>query len=167
MFLMIQLAGERKRRNASQRREQADAVAAWITSDWMHHRDDGKQTIALLNSSSQPVYQAIIHLVFVQGGPTTGLEMDEQMPGYRAAVLVIPPGRHHLTMNELFHHMHRRHGVEIAFTDRSGRYWQRDAVGRLIELPSTPPDFYSLSLPIDWGSVEELEPEPKPKPKPE
>jgi hypothetical protein len=155
IFLVIQLASERNRRQGRERREQADKVSGWITSDWMHHRDDGKQTVALLNASSEPVYQAVIHLVFVQGGPPTGREMDKDMPGFREAVLVIPPGRHTLTLTELFHHMHRRHGVELAFTDKSGVHWLRDARGRLSEINQAAPDFYELGLPVDWGSVEE------------
>jgi hypothetical protein len=155
VFLVIQLASERRRRQGRERRAQAEKVSGWITSDWMHHRQDGKQTIALHNESSEPVYQAVIHLVFVQGGPATGRDMDKDMPGFRQAVLVIPPGRHFLTMNELFHHMHRRHGVELAFTDRSGVHWLRDAKGRLNEINQAAPDFYGLGLPVDWGSVEE------------
>jgi hypothetical protein len=143
MFLLIQLTGERRARRAHDKREQAEKVSGWIASDWMHHREDGKQTLELLNASHEPVFRAVVHLVFVQGGPETGLAIDKHEHGkYRVALLVIPPGKYFVTVPEAFHGMHRRHGVELAFTDRSGVHWLRDSSGHLTEISQPPPDFW-------------------------
>ena len=112
------------------------------------------QTIVL-----KPVYRSVVHLVFVQGGPQTGLEIDEHQAGrFRVALLVIPPGRYYVELPPAFHHMFRRHGVELAFTDRSGIHWLRSSDGELREIEHAPADFYGLGLPVDWASPEEVGP---------
>jgi hypothetical protein len=157
-FLLYQLRGERNRRRATGKEAQALRVSGWIGSDWMHQTEATEtHRIELLNASGEPVYRAVVHLVFVQGGPETGREMDEQHHGrFRQSLLVIPPGRYYIEVPPAFHHMHRRHGVEMAFTDRAGVHWLRTSDGRLEEIKQTPTDYYGLPLPIDWASPEEV-----------
>jgi hypothetical protein len=157
-FLLYQLRDERNRRRASERVTQALQVSGWIGSDWMHQSEVTEtQRIELLNASGEPVYGPVVHLVFVQGGPETGREMDEQHQArFRQALLAIPPGRYYVEVPAAFHHMHRRHGVELAFTDRAGVHWLRTSDGRLEEIRRAPTDFYGLPLPIDWASPEEV-----------
>ncbi len=80
------------------------------------------------------------------------------MPGYRQAILVIPPGTYRVTMPEAFHHMHRRHGVQLAFTDRAGVHWLRGSKGQLDEIKESPPDHYGLSLPVHWEAPRRADP---------
>jgi len=160
-FLVIQLTSDRGARKEHDKRAQAEKVSGWIGGDWMHQTEETKtQRIELLNASGEPVYRAVVHLVFVQGGPETGLDMDEHHLGkYRVPLLVIPPGRHYVEVPPAFHHMFRRHGVELALTDRAGTHWLRKSDGRLEEIRAAPTDFYGLGLPIDWASPEELAPD--------
>ena len=155
-FALYQLAGERRRRRAAEGVAQAQLVSGWIGSDWMHQTaTTERQRIELLNASGEPVHRAVVHLVFIQGGPRTGRQMDQEHQGrFREALLVIPPGRYYVEVPAAFHHMHRRHGVELAFTDRAGVHWLRASDGRLEEIEQAPTDYYGLSLPIDWASPE-------------
>jgi hypothetical protein len=54
--------------------------------------------------------------------------------------------------------MFRRHGVEIAFTDRSGVNWLRSSNGSLVEIGEEPADYYGFPLPHDWASPLESQP---------
>lgn len=159
-FLVVQLMNERRAHDARSKRAQAEKVSGWIGSDWMHQTEEtDAQRIELLNASGEPVYRSVVHLVFVQGGPQTGLEIDEQEAGrFRVALLVIPPGRYYVEVPPAFHHMFRRHGVELPFTDRSGIHWLRSSDGSLREIEQAPVDFYGLGLPVDWASPEEVGP---------
>ncbi len=159
-FTLYQLRDERNRHRAGEKLGQAQKISGWIGSDWMHQTEATEtQRIELLNASGGPVYRAVVHLVFIQGGPGTGREMDEQHHGrFRQALLVIPPGRYYVEVPPAFHHMHRRHGVELAFTDRGGVHWLRCSDGRLEEIKQARTDFYGLPLPIDWASPEEVVP---------
>lgn len=108
-FTLYQLRDERNRHRAGEKLGQAQKISGWIGSDWMHQTEATEtQRIELLNASGEPVYRAVVHLVFIQGGPGTGREMDEQHRGrFRQALLVIPPGRYYVEVPPAFHHMHK------------------------------------------------------------
>lgn len=160
IFLVVQLTVDLRARRERERQAQAGQVSAWINSEWIHNANvTEKQRTDLLNASGALVYRAVIYLVFIQGGPETGLSMDAGWTasfGYRSMLSVIPPGRSYIELNRLPHHMFRRHGIEMAFTDRSGVHWLRSADGSLREIDKPAPDYYGLPLPHDWGNPEEL-----------
>ncbi len=86
-----------------------------------------QQTIELLNGSNGPVYLMVVYVVFIPGaGPRTGKDVQKQIQEQvlsrtsRKTLSVLPPGRYHTLVDRAPSVMYRRHGVELAFTDRAG-----------------------------------------------
>jgi hypothetical protein len=50
--------------------------------------------------------------------------------------------------------MYRRPGVEIAFSDVTGRNWIRMSNGELIEIDMSTVSYYEIELPATWGDLE-------------
>ena len=109
------------------------------------------QRIALLNGSLEPVYVAVVWLIFIQGAaPRTGREATAVgMPSY-SLLSVIPPGRHYTNVQGGWGALTARPGIELAFTDRAGVHWLRSADGSLTELDRPPVDHYGMQGPHDW-----------------
>ena len=140
-----------------ERRAQAERVSAWLFG-----RDLGiAQPVALLNGSAEPVYRAVVWMIFIQGaGPHTGKEAaalyreNGTWPFY-SALSVIPPGRSYTSFGGGWGALSARPGVEVAFTDRSGIHWLRSPDGVLTEIPQAPTDYYELDGPHDWRVPED------------
>lgn len=134
---------------ADERKEQAEQISTWIVAD----REEGMQVV-LANGSNQPVYEAVVSRVAVQGsGAHTGRELDERL-GEQRDFSVIPPGEYLTAFGAGFHGMGREPGIEIGFRDRAGVNWVRFADGVLREIRPSPVSYYGLSLPRSWGILE-------------
>jgi hypothetical protein len=153
-----QIQDERDARKASERhiavaerREQAEQISTWIVVD-----EEGGMQVVLANGSNQPVYEAVVSRVAVQGsGAHIGRELgDELTASEQHAFAVIPPGEYLTTFGGGFHGMGREPGIEIGFRDRAGVNWVRFADGVLREVRGTPVSYYGLSLPRTWEILE-------------
>jgi hypothetical protein len=144
-----------------ERREQAERVSAWLSGPDL----ETIQPVALLNGSSEPVYRAVVWMVFIQGaGPQTGKEAaalyrEQGTWHFYSALSVIPPGRSYTSFGGGWGALSARPGVEVAFTDRAGIHWLRSADGVLNEIPEAPTDYYGLDGPHDWQVPEATPPE--------
>jgi hypothetical protein len=142
--------GDRRRELEESQRHQADQVAAWIdepasTAMLAPTPQPGPTPIALANTSSQPVYDAIVRLVFKTGGwPREDAEFWERA---RSLLSVIPPGEWSADVTRWKPGGGRHPGVEIAFTDRAGRHWLRTSEGKLTRLAVPPLEHYGLTVP--------------------
>lgn len=113
---------------------------------------DGRTSIDCINASSEPAYNVVVGIVFIQGAaPRTTEEMmelrlgDETYEGLPATTLsILPPGRSRawIAGTGWTSVMAGRAGAEIAFTDRSGAHWIRRATGGLEELPTDPLSYF-------------------------
>jgi hypothetical protein len=161
-FLVIQLTIDLVARRRRDKRAQAESVSAWFGSDWLTPDPNRTtQRIELLNSSHEPVYQVVALLIVVQGGGAQdtpeGIVAGPDYGGpYISTLLVLPPGRHYTTVRPPPTMMFRRYGVELAFTDRAGIHWRRNAYGALEEIKTPAPDHYNLPLPRDWATPLEI-----------
>jgi hypothetical protein len=149
-----QIADERDARKTAEqeaeraeRRAQADEIAVWQGEGG----GEGMNVI-LSNHSQQPVYQAVVSRVAVEGsGAHTGRQIPKEIAlQEQQAVLVIPPGRTRLRFGPGFGGMTRVPGFEIAFKDQVGHYWLRYANGDLREIDRWPIGYYGLSRPVLW-----------------
>lgn len=155
---------------AAQRRAQADQVSAWpYATDPSGFPESkgpsGKYVtyIELINTSGQPVYQAVVSLVLVQGaGPRTGRGMDQAFTkGYRPyqrTLAVIPPGTSWTSVEAGWGGMFRRPGAELAFTDQAGRTWVRWAWGGLTEINRSAASYYNVPEPAEWATPQPTRP---------
>jgi hypothetical protein len=126
------------------RRAQAELVSVWPGPK------ADPQPVALLNSSDEPVYEAVATFVFIDGsGPMRGEDASPELAARRIRVGVIPPGRWRVSINGGWNGMYSRLGVEVAFTDGAGAHWVRRADGRLEQLPRRAFDYFEQPRPLD------------------
>jgi hypothetical protein len=112
-------------------RAQAESVCAWIHGDWAVDNT----TFRLRNGSHEPVYNAVVDFVWLQGAAwhtaqqaPEGLEANR----IRAILQVLPPGDYTVDIAGPTNHVTQgAPGVELAFTDAANRNWVRGATGQL------------------------------------
>lgn len=146
----VELITSSRERSRDDREAQARKISAWIDSVVY----DEPTTATALNASDSPVYRFVAFLVLAQGaGPQTGEDVatrDDDL-AHPAALLVLPPGRHPIKLSPWYGgDMGRRAGVEIAFTDASGRHWIRRVTGRLEQTDTDAVEHYRLPMPGTW-----------------
>jgi hypothetical protein len=127
----------------AEHRAQAEEIAVWPgRGGW----------VILSNHSHQPVYQAVVSRVAVEGaGPHTGRDISQKYePRERKPVLVIPPGKTDVRFPFPFGGMGLVPGYEIAFQDQAGNSWVRYANGDLEEIHRRPVGYYRLERPVIW-----------------
>jgi hypothetical protein len=160
---LIQFRREWAARARQEKRAQAERVSAWVgeLDPLPEHGsiEDQRQKLELLNASAEPVYRAVVYLVFVQGtGPKTGRAQEEHFfrtgNPFRRMLSVIPPGRYYTDVGGGWMHLAARPAVELAFTDRAGIHWLRASDGSLTEIDQSPTAYYRVGAPFDWSVPE-------------
>jgi hypothetical protein len=151
LLALVQIGQDRRRRTDEARLSQARRIAAWPGEE-----TDGRQEVILLNRSDEPVYEAVVSFVFIQGA---AWRAGEEIPPDRASSSqvttgLIPPGRSRVWLPGDWHGINLRPGVEIAFTDRAGIHWVRRANGDLDELLDRPFDHYNVARPMNLVTPE-------------
>jgi len=81
----IQISHERKIRREKERKEQAERISAFIVKE-----TPVKTTIALLNLSSEPIYEVIVSIASFQGPTGVTHSITRQ---YTSFLSVVPPGK--------------------------------------------------------------------------
>jgi hypothetical protein len=146
---LVQIRNDRKRRRHIERRAQAERVSAWPG------QNGERQPVTLFNGSDEPVYEAVVTLVLIQGaGAQRGEDLAPELAGYRATTGVIPPGRWLVYVEGGWGGMYRKPGVEVAFTDRAGIHWVRRANGQLEEISQGAFEYFNLSRPLELVTPE-------------
>ncbi len=142
---LYQIATDRVKRTREERRLQATFVSGWPERE--KATSDGYMTLAvLLNNSEEPVYEVVVSLVLVQGaGPKEGEDLNSSH--HRPALSILPPGKWIIEIRNQGFDMHKRPGIEIAFTDRAGYHWIRRANGRIQEIAKNAINYYELDRP--------------------
>lgn len=145
----------RREQQERDKRAQAVTICAWIRGQIGHPTSilGSKTIIRLVNSSSEPAYDAVVYFVWVQGGGVlrTGRDVQklDDAGRLRAIVQVLPPGTFDVTIEGPIYHPSRgRPSVEMAFTDAAGNHWLRTASGNLSALDESAYDYYALSRPL-------------------
>lgn len=146
---------------------------------------DFRTPVFMNNSSSEPAYEVVVGLVFIQGTAPHSLEehlatRSQHEDSRKAAVeagathvslhqplpmttlSILPPGTWRIWIQGKWHGgLGGRNGAEIAFTDRSSHYWIRRGNGDLEEIPTSPLRYFAqlgLHGPYDLRSPEPLPP---------
>jgi hypothetical protein len=112
----------------------------------------GRSAIDCINASSEPAYNVVLGIVFIQrAAPHTTEDMlklrlgSGEVAGVPTTTLsILPPGRTRAWIpgTHWTSAMAGRAGAEIAFTDRAGSHWIRRATGELDELPVDPLEYF-------------------------
>jgi hypothetical protein len=179
----IQINTERRRRHENEQRDrcerhlaQARLISAVIGQEKLiaggqekDEHPEGRTSVELINSSSEPVYRLVVGIVYIEGtGPHTIEEMCKirhpQGREVRLAVTtasILPGGTYRIWIRGTGWSRIRsgRFGAEVAFTDRAGSHWIRRATGNLIEIPEEPLIYferYGMSAPYDLQTPERI-----------
>ena len=163
---LVQLSRQRAASERRLKRGQAELISAWAgerdprQEDGGPPREERLHAIELLNASAEPVYMAVVHLVYVQGAggaPKTGRDLEKlsrdqynNAQHFRRMLSVVPPGRYRTWVTGNWTLMQARVGAELAFTDRAGVHWLRASDGALTEIEQSPAAYYELTPPHDW-----------------
>lgn len=128
----IWIAGlESRRHEDSQRREQAESVAAWASG-----HDVGRMRTVVSNNSKMPIYDVILEPMY---HPTPGSDAEPSVQ--RTFIEVVPPGQWAAVALERIPSGLRptKVAVPLAFTDARGNHWRRSTDGgNLEELTAAP-----------------------------
>jgi len=138
----IQINNERKIRKSQERRSQAEHISAYIAKE-----EDYKAQIAILNLSTEPVYEVIVSIVAFQGA--------NPGPKHIASLSVVPPGKAHVVTEADYHGMSFHPSIEIAFKDVRGKSWVLSGRCYLTEISQSHVDYYKLSRPLGWQLPEQ------------
>ncbi len=176
---LIQINTERHRRHQAeaQDREERHRAQARLISAMPGPTESAEETqplggrsaIDCFNGSSEPAYNAVVGIVFIQGAaPRTTEDMLKLRLGdneYQAVptttLSILPPGnsRAWIPGTHWTSILAGRAGAEIAFTDRAGTHWIRRATGDLDQLPVDPLQYFhqfGFSGPYEYQTPERL-----------
>ena len=163
-FIQIRTEREHRRKREAEGEieaalSQAELVSGWIVEQGIakgvregESRERDVAWVAVSNESSQPVYQVVVSLYAIS---QTGDSLRGEIPGGRACILVVPPGRGYVQVGADYHGMSRLPGIEIGFQDRLSRAWARRPWGELVGLDSPTVHHYLVPLPTGWQALED------------
>ena len=146
---MSRIKGE-KELETRNRRDQAEYISCWLVKETFDN-DNAWQWIAIMNQSTQPVYNVVVNAIpLAQSG-----EKLLGVKSHQVCVNIVPPGQGYTSVDSisLGHPGHGRIGAEIAFQDRSGNNWIRKANGELLEIKQSPMAYFDIDLPTSWISL--------------
>jgi hypothetical protein len=128
-------------------REQAELVTAWRApnADPLDPDAPTYDKLLISNASKLMVYDLIAHTVSIGGTDPRRVALGrppEEIENLALYVGNVPPGllESRIPAGEVSHGS--RWGVEIAFTDASGRFWLREGRGVLRKLNKPPAELY-------------------------
>jgi hypothetical protein len=139
----IQISNERRIRKEKERKEQAERISAFIVKE-----TTAKATIALLNLSSEPIYEVIVSISAFQG--PSGSPADSSSRQYTSFLSVVPPGKSFTYVDGGYKELAFHPAIEIAFKDVKGKNWVRTGRGALKEINKPPIEHYKLHRPLNW-----------------
>ena len=140
----IQISHERRLRKEKERREQAEHISAFIFKE-----TTAKTTIALLNLSSEPIYEVIVSIAAFQVMETTTHTIKTTRQ-YASFLSVVPPGKSFTHVDGGYHELPFHPAIEIAFKDVKGKNWVRTGRGALKEIAKSPVAYYKFHSPLSW-----------------
>jgi hypothetical protein len=144
LYFSLRQSTDRKKRED---RDQAVKVSAWPVT--MGLTKESK--VVLSNTSSEPIYDVVISYGVAYGAGQTYLTGNENL----IFIKRVPPGRYvSPEPKNPGGAMHTQTGIAISFRDANGKYWRRDATGKVIQTRAT--SFVELEVeePIsDWTKI--------------
>ena len=144
-------------------RLQAEKQAAWAARGGIDTGNSFRTSVRFANRSDQPIYNAVMYLVWVQGAAfRTGEDAERfcradtfEIGRIRALAHTVPPG---LWRTELAgppdSPKQGQLGVEFAFTDAAGRHWVRRTSGVLEELVADPLTHFDIGKPLQYAVLQ-------------
>src|SRR6185503_7314871 len=139
----IQINNERKIRKEKERKDQAERISAFIVKE-----TPTKTTVALLNLSSEPIYEVIVSIASFQG--PSDKQKQQISRQYTSFLSVVPPGKSLTFVDGRYHELSFLPAFEIAFKDVKGKNWIRTGRGSLKEIGKPPVEYYKLHRPLSW-----------------
>ncbi len=151
---------ERRARIAAEKQEslrttrsQAENISAWVDHEESEKGRDLRAAIVVLNQSTDPIYQVIVSIDsfdYPKAGVAETTNVLDVAEVFRGFVSVVPPGKVSVMVSGNYRGMHFHPAAEIAFMDKSNRYWVRKASGMLLSITESPVDYYHLARPLGW-----------------
>lgn len=143
-------------------REQASSIAGWPQIQ----RRRSSSGFFLSNSSKQPVFGLVVYFVWMHTDEwhTTGEEAEERSRKMIAEgrersgaacslIAILPPGQFFVNVPDWLGNDDLVQGLEVAFTDASGRHWVRRSNGSLEQRMRPAIEHYGIPHPFNYRSI--------------
>lgn len=146
MVTSLSVAADAWSRRRERRRGQAQTIAAWYAAE---------NQLMVANSSTLPIYEVVVSMVFVQGAAPRTIEewvanSEGAPPQFGAMFTALGPGKWSVPISGGWGAMMVRPSCEIGFTDAAGRHWIRRGTGELVAINKAPIDYYGFWRPVDF-----------------
>jgi hypothetical protein len=131
-------------------RQQAELVTAWFVPLEEQKEEDDPAYVGLRvhNASNQQIYDVVAEVLI--GRKTAVNDIEERNLGFGAMVGNVPPGGYTARINTGGGALGRRHFIEFAFQDASGRFWLRRSDGKLKKIRQHPLELFNIPRPVRW-----------------
>ncbi len=143
---LITLTVDVRERYRNEQISQAQNVACWLTTNL----NAGQQEVTISNDNQVPIYEVSLSLDDLQSPDYHG-ETEE----WCSFVQSVPPGIHRIYVPSAGGGMCHRYGPSITFKDAKGRYWHRNAIGKLTQIHEETKKFRKLLSPtVETGLID-------------
>lgn len=136
------------------KKAQALAISCWLDGSIPSEmEDDNEISVIISNPSSQPIYDVVIALDIVDDKKAR--HQFNLMYDSARYIVCVPPGNYYTFIPWNGQGMHTVFNTAISFRDARGKWWNRDAAGRIEESYNSL-DRYHVMRPPDPQSIYEL-----------
>lgn len=133
---------------------QALAISCWLDGNFSPEMDDdNKISVIISNPSSQPIYDVVIALDIVDD--KRARRQFNLMYDSATYIVCVPPGNYYTFIPRYGQGMHTVFNTAISFRDARGKWWNKDAIGRIEESYNSL-DRYHVMRPPDPQSIYEI-----------
>lgn len=109
--------------------EQANNVSTWIDNNLKLGTSQGSQAVVICNYSNRPIYEVIFSIDDLYCSDNTVGTGWENC----SCINVLPPGKYVSEIDFDGAGMSHKYSSSITFRDHLGRYWTRNASGKLVQ----------------------------------
>lgn len=131
--------------------EQASGVTCWMSKRTVDIKKS-KATVEVMNGSSSPIYNVVISIDCVHYDDKQTVQVNNK----GSYVQVIPPGHYLIDVDYTGGAMHTQFSPSIHFTDSSGKYWYRNAWGKLKKVKMDSLASRNVNLPVSSEIIEKV-----------
>lgn len=132
-------------------KEQASCISCWISKEYLTDKPS-LRNVEILNSSKQPIYNVVVSIDGIHYDDKTVDNINDKI----SYVQIVPPGHYYVFAQHSGGGMHMQFSASISFTDASGRYWYRDAWGKLKQKEHDVFGERKISLPVEPCSINKI-----------
>ena len=144
--LIYQIYKDKKEYNE----KQANLVAVWIDTDMTNN---GTSVVIISNDSELPIYEVVVSRDMIFENES----LESKTTNNCAYINTVPSGKYQIEIKNSGGGMCKQFEASITFRDVRGKYWSRNATGRIKSIKMNSIDFRELVRPVGSTSINRIE----------